>query len=97
MSEQNTWCAQVPFIRVVIYLPVDVVVRWVGELEMVEVKMEGPMKCADLELRANEARLLTEAVQLRPKFLAWSGKLCREQILAGVRGPIILAAPNSDV
>ena len=97
MSEQNTWCAQVPFIRVVIYLPVDDVTRWVRELGTFEVYMEGTVSSDHLEFRADEARFLAEAVQLRPEPLAWLGELCREQILAGVRAPMILAAPNSDV
>ena len=86
MSEQDTWCAQVPFNRVVsmIYLPVDDLSQWVRELGTVEAQIEGTASSDPLEPEA------------RPKLLAWPGKLCREQIRAGVRGPIILAAPNND-
>ena len=59
--------------------------------------MEETVSSDHSEFRADEARFLAEAVQLSPEPLAWPGELCREQILADVRGPIILAAPNSEV
>jgi len=76
---------------------VDDVTRWLRVLGTFEVYMEGTVSSDHLEFCADEARFLAEAVQLHPKPLAWLRELCREQILAGVHAPMILAAPNSDV